>query len=154
MSVERLPEDALLGVFHFVLEGETLNAEGSSKAGRERRLPPWNLSATSRKWRVVCLSNAILWTHLRFDNHQCLRYNEKYVAPDWTCANGLGIRRYYLQLDRARDLPIDLNASHEETFNHECWSSMMRLATHRNNPWRSVKFSQSTRIPTDLRDAI
>lgn len=136
MKVLALPNDILYDVFLLITEYKQISDDGSKDW--ERCLTPWNLSATCKQWRTVCLNSPRLWTKLHFRNHRCIPTKGPARSRD-TCGNSLGLLRYYLALDRAKDRSLIVNASVEGRA-HECCASMLQiLSFRRRNTWTALK---------------
>lgn len=135
-----LPNDILYEIFLLVTEAKDQLAYNAFQW--DQRLAPWNLAATCKRWRTLSLDSPRLWTNFHFLNHTCISTSRN-PSPHHTCINHVGVLRYYLALDRARDRPLTVIASTGGKV-HDCCASMLTIASFRpRTTWKALKMGSA-----------
>lgn len=138
-----LPNDILYAIFLLVTESKSRYRYDS--IDWSQRLAPWNLAAACKRWRTICLDSPKLWTDLHYLNHTCSTMKPKWGPYD-KCVNEVGLRRYYLALERAKDLPLKVTASIQAKA-PECCINMLTIAGfRRRNKWSALKIGFTTAV--------
>ncbi|TFL05039.1 hypothetical protein BDV98DRAFT_561369 [Pterulicium gracile] len=153
MPIHDLPQHILSDILLCIVQSDIQTISepiGEPISIDPQALSPWNLAAVSKLWRETCEDCSRLWTYITLQNHRCIIPAESKAdlenlqsQGEYTCVNGLGLLRIYLQLDRSKSAPLNVHLHIPDNFSSDCARFMLTAASSHSARWGTLKINDS-----------